>query len=174
MVNTASKIPLIVKESPVPIFSAKVPKGTALNGIIPKVIMAMLIVRPRISGSALVCTIVMFSDIYIELVKPINIRNGTAIAKEVSCANIAKLIPQANEAPSMTIPLLGMFPIEARRSVPIVAPMPISINKIPKPSDSMANASLAHAGTRAMNENPNITGINDMMNNPLREGVLNT
>ena len=132
MVNTASRIPLIVKESAVPIFSAKVPNGTALNGIIPKVIMVMLIVRPRIFGSDLICTIVMFSDIYIELVKPINIRNGTAIAKEVSCANIAKPIPQASEAPSMTIPLLGMFPIEARRSVPIVAPMPISINKIPK------------------------------------------
>ena len=54
MVNTASKIPLIVKESPVPIFSAKVPKGTALNGIIPKVIMAMLMVRP--GGTIIVVT----------------------------------------------------------------------------------------------------------------------
>ena len=84
IVNTASKIPLIVKESAVPIFSAKVPNGTALKGIIPKVIMDMLIVRPLISGSALSCTIVMFKDMYIELVKPINIRNGTAMENEVT------------------------------------------------------------------------------------------
>ena len=174
MVNKARRIPLIVKESAVPICSAKVPNGTALKGIIPKVIIEMLMVRPRISGSALVCTIVMLSDIYKELVNPIKIRKGIAIVKEVSCANIAKLIPQATEAPSITIPLLGMFPIDASRSVPIVAPMPINISKIPKPSDSIASASLAHAGIRAMKENPNMTGINDITNNPRSEGILNT
>ena len=84
MVNKASKIPLIVKESAVPIYSAKVPNGTALKGIIPKVIMVMLITRPLISGSALSCTIVMFRDMYIELVKPINMRNGIAIENEVT------------------------------------------------------------------------------------------
>ena len=56
-----------------------IPKGTALNGIIPNVIMAMLMVRPLISGVVFSCIIVMFSDIYRELVSPTMIRNGIAI-----------------------------------------------------------------------------------------------
>ena len=44
-----SKRPAIPRESAVPIPSARAPKGTALNGIIPKLIMAMLTTRPRIS-----------------------------------------------------------------------------------------------------------------------------
>lgn len=44
-----SERPAIPRESAVPIPSARAPKGTALNGITPKLIMAMLTTRPRIS-----------------------------------------------------------------------------------------------------------------------------
>jgi len=43
-------MPLNARESGVPILSASAPKGTALRGMSPKVIMAMLTMRPRISG----------------------------------------------------------------------------------------------------------------------------
>jgi len=41
--------PLSARESGVPMLSASAPKGTALRGMSPKVIMAMLTMRPRIS-----------------------------------------------------------------------------------------------------------------------------
>ena len=142
-------MPLIIRAFGVPISSAMIPKGTALNGIIPKVIIAMLMVRPLISGLEFSCIIVMFNDIYKELVSPIKIRNGIAIQKIEICENIASDNPHNTEENIITLPRLLMLPMAASPSVPAVAPMPININNIPSPSAFMDNASLAHAGRRA-------------------------
>ena len=77
----------------------------------------------------------MFIDIYTELVKPINKRNGTARGKDDIWEKIARAIPQAAEVESMTIPRLRKFPNAAKPMVPTVAPTPINISKMPSPSD---------------------------------------
>jgi hypothetical protein len=48
-VNKHRSRPLRPNEYAVPVFSAMAPNGTALSGMMPKVIIAMLTTRPRIS-----------------------------------------------------------------------------------------------------------------------------
>ena len=149
IVAITSNIPLIDSASGVPICSAIVPNGTALKGINPKVIIAILMVLPRISGLELSCIMVIFNDIYKELANPVRTRNGIAIQNTEICENIASDAPHITEDKIITLPRLLMVPIAANPMVQAVDPMPISINNIPNPSEFMDNASLAHAGRRA-------------------------
>jgi hypothetical protein len=79
-IKIQSRKPLNISESAVPILSARIPKGTALKGMIPNVIMAMLTMRPLISGDEYDCIKVMLSDINIALRNPMSRRMGRAVA----------------------------------------------------------------------------------------------
>ena len=149
IVDIANNMPLIDSALGVPILSAMIPNGTALRGINPKVIMAMLIILPRISFFELSWIMVMFIDMKVELVNPIKIRNGTAKRNVVICAKIAREMPQAVAAHSSTRPFLEKLPFAAKSMVPTVAPIPMSISRSPSPSDWIYSASLAHAGISA-------------------------
>ena len=59
---------------------ASQPNGIELSGIAPNVIIPMLIIRPRISGAASVCIIVIVMDIDTALIAPIASRKGMDMA----------------------------------------------------------------------------------------------
>ena len=79
-VITASNTPLRPSAFDVPMLSAIAPKGTELRGMTPKVIIAMLIIRPRISGDEYTCIRVILRDIKTALSRPSKRRKGKAIA----------------------------------------------------------------------------------------------
>ena len=131
-----SSAPLMKSELGVPICSATIPNGTELSGIAPNVIMPMLIMRPRISGAARVCIIVMPSDICTELITPISSRNGTAAQYKVVWENAASPTPQITVQPISISPRRRDRPgSAASHSVPNSAPTPMMVIRIPSPSD---------------------------------------
>ena len=54
IVNAVRRAPLRKSADAVPVLSARMPKGTALSGKTPKLIIAIDIILPRISGTALI------------------------------------------------------------------------------------------------------------------------
>ena len=60
--------------------SATAPKGTALRGIAPNVIIAILIILPRISVAEYICMSVIFRDMKTAVRRPISDRKGYATA----------------------------------------------------------------------------------------------
>ena len=80
MVKTTNIEPLKKRAFGVPISSAMAPKGTALRGIAPNVIIAMLMILPRISIAEYICMSVMFKDMKTAVRRPIINRKGNATA----------------------------------------------------------------------------------------------
>ena len=77
--KTQRRTPAIIKDPGVPMYSASAPKGTALKGIMPKVIMERLTIRPLISSDDFICIRVLLRAIKIELMKPTVKIHGRAV-----------------------------------------------------------------------------------------------
>ena len=155
-------------------YSAIVPNGSAPIGISPKVIIMMLITRPRISGVAESWVRVMLSDIYIELTNPIMIRNGTATGNIIEFASPTNAMPQNTPRPSSKIPRLSNFRTAASPSVPISAPTPIIVISMPRSDEFTFSASRAQTGSSANSVNPKSDGRNAINMRPRRCTSLQT
>ena len=79
IVKASNINPLKLKELDVPVINANAPNGILLKGINPKLIIETLITRPRLSGSELDWSRVVFNDINTELNIPIKITRGIAM-----------------------------------------------------------------------------------------------
>lgn len=80
IVKTTRRMPLSRSASAVPARSATAAKGSALRGITPNDIIAMLITRPRMSGVAYSWSSVVVSDMKTAPAIPVNSNNGKAVA----------------------------------------------------------------------------------------------